>query len=164
MKDPTLGIDGVSLCYNSKRLEFESSYACWAWVVAYCKKNKYKLRLNKPLSKKIYDQLRGVISPKAVSSRELYNAVGFHVHSIKYLKRMYPGVERLNLWGKPDGTVTEQEAQHARKKLTELHPEYLRAKRKSKSRGIINNPKIKGDVPKKEGNKKRVLRFGKKKE
>lgn len=141
MEDMTLGLEGVEKRHNSKKLDFDSPRHCWFWVVAYCKKNKYKLRLSKPLSKKIYDQLRGVISPKAVSSRDLYNAVGFHVNSIKYLKRMYPGVERLNLWGKSDGKVTAQEAQYAKQKLAEMHPDFIRAKRKSKKQGIIVNNK-----------------------
>lgn len=159
MDNATFGIDGVSLKYNSKKLQFEKPIHCWLWVVTYCRKNKFRILTNKPLSRNIYEQIRAVISPKKVSSRELYDAIGFHVNSIKYLNRIRAGAQRFNLWGKPDGRVTESEADHARKRMVELHSMYLRSRRKNKKQGIIINQKVgrgtrqstsddKGDKPK----------------
>jgi sRNA-binding protein len=72
----------------------------------------------------------------------LYDAIGFHVNSIKYLNRIRTGAPRFNLWGKPDGKVTEAESNHARKRMVELHSMYLRAKRKNKKQGVIVNQKV----------------------
>ena len=141
MDKTTFGIEGVSLKYNSKKLEFEKPIHCWLWVVTYCRKNKYYIITNKPLSKGIYEQLRAVISPKKVSSRDLYDAIGYHVNSIKYLNRLRTGFPRFNLWGKHDGAVTQAEADHAREKMAKLHSSYLRAKRKNKKQGVIVNTK-----------------------
>jgi sRNA-binding protein len=157
MENATLDIEGVTLRYNSKKLDFEKPVSCWYWVVAYCRKNKYRIKTNQPLSRDIYDQLRAIISPKAVSSRDLYTAIGFHVSSIKYLNRLQAGRERFNLWGKPEGVVSEKEAQHARQKMAELHASYLRAKRKSKKQGIIVNPNKGRTRHKSSGNKTLTL-------
>lgn len=160
MTDKTYGIKGVTPVFNSKKLEFDTPYCCWIWVVKYCRKHKYKIPTNKPLCRDIFKQLRAVISPKTVSSRELYNAVGFHVNSIKYLNRIRVGFPRFNLWGKQEGEVTETEVQYARKKLTELHPGYTRARRASRKQGVVINPKLKQRKPanKTSGPRKLTLR------
>lgn len=144
--DPTFGLQGVNKKFNSKRLEFDSGQTAWFYILKYCKKNRYKLQTRKPLSTKIYDQLRAVISPKAVTGKDLYRAIGFHVNSIKYLNKMRPGTERFNLWGKPDGKVTLDEANYARETLTKLHPAYVRQRRTSRRQGVIVNPKAKGQT------------------
>tara|TARA_X000001388_G_scaffold60537_1_gene45923 strand:+ start:11318 stop:11824 length:507 start_codon:yes stop_codon:yes gene_type:complete len=141
MDKATLGVEGVSLRYNSKKLDFNKPINCWLWVVAYCRRNKFYILTNRPLSRNIYSQLREVISPKKVSSRELYEAIGYHVNSIKYINRLRAGAERYNMWGNPDGVVTEEEATHARKRLVELHSAYLSSRRKAKKKGVIVNAK-----------------------
>lgn len=143
MADKTYGLKGVSSVFNSKKLEFESPYHCWVWVVTYCRKHKYRILTNRPLSRDIFKQIRAVVSPKTVSSRDLYNAIGFHVNSIKYLTKIRPGAPRFNMWGKNEGSVTETEAQYARAKLAELHPSYVKSRRASRKRGIVVNPKLK---------------------
>ena len=145
MTDKTYGLEGVRTTFNSKRLEFDGPRNCWFYVVAYCRKHGYKLKTNRPLSTDIFNQIRAVLSPKAVSSKELYNAIGFHVHSIKYLNRLRQGAPRFNLWGKQEGEVTESEVQFARKKLAEMHPAFLKSRRASKRKGVIVNPKLKSN-------------------
>ncbi len=45
-------------------------------------------------------------------------AIGYHVQSNFYLRRMKPGFYRFNIEGQPDGEVTEIEAALAKKILT----------------------------------------------
>jgi ProP effector len=47
-------------------------------------------------------------------------ALACYVHLPRYLKAVRPGIERVDLDGQPAGTVNDEEAQHARKKLDGL--------------------------------------------
>ena len=104
-----------------KRLNFDDPKSAWFWVVPYVRKSGYNMSLRYPLSKTIYSQLRNIISPKVMSSRDLYNAVGFHVHSIKYLECIQPNKPRLNLFGKVEGKVTFRDYKYAQRQLALHH-------------------------------------------
>jgi len=131
-----VALAGVNQKFNSKRLEFDDERSAWFFVVFTCRTNHYKLSLRKPLSKNIYQQIRGIISPKAMSSKELYRAIGYHVNSIKYLSNMKANTKRWNLWGRPDGIVSATESSKAQETLVLRHPEYMAAKRLSRRGGV----------------------------
>lgn len=56
----------------------------------------------------------------ALTSREIHAALGWYVYGVNYLWRMRAGAERIDLDGKPAGTVSTADAEHARAKLAAL--------------------------------------------
>lgn len=133
---------GVYHYPNKKRLHFESDHYRWLWVSRYLREHDYKFKRDKPFSTKIYLQIRNVISPKIISSKDLYAALGFYTTSINYLKSIRAGAKRWNLYGRPDGKVTEKEADYARDKMFKVHSGYLKDLRKSRKKNnriVVNN-------------------------
>lgn len=92
----------------------------------------FKVKWNKPLSKSIYREIRENVSKEEISSRDLYNAIGYHVRSINYLLKMRPGHGRFNIFGKKVDEVTPAESKNALGQLLSYHAEFMR-KRKLKS-------------------------------
>jgi len=115
-----------------KRLQFQEDCDVWFYILKYLRQNDYKISGFKPMSVKIYRQIRNVISPKKLSSRDLYRGIGFHVNSIAYLKTLKVNKKRWNLFGKPDGVVTQIEANYALQQTALVHPKYLQSVRKSR--------------------------------
>jgi len=133
---------GVYHYPHKKRLHFKSDHYRWIWVSRYLRENEYKFKRDKPFATKIYLQIRNVISPKIISSKDLYAAIGFYTTSINYLKSIKAGDNRWNLYGRPDGKVTEKEAAYARDKMVKVHSGYLmdlRKSRKKNNRIVVNN-------------------------
>lgn len=115
----------------------DKHYQNWNRVVAELRRLGFKFKVKTPLSLTIYKEIRGVISPNYISSRALYEAIGFHVKSIQYLLKLRVGATRFNVNGKKAGTVTEDESKHALKELITHHSEYMRERRK-RTRKIID--------------------------
>lgn len=126
---------------SNKHLKFASNYEAMGWIKAFCQKHRYRVQWRTPLSLNIYKQLRAIISPKVMSSRQLYNAINFHQQSIKYLRGIIEGRPRYNISGLEDGVVTKEEEQQAREHLAKLHAGYLRDKRKQRHKVYTAPPK-----------------------
>ena len=56
----------------------------------------------------------------ALTQREIDLALGWYVRGGSYLWRMRPGADRIGLDGKPAGTVSDADAEHARARLAAL--------------------------------------------
>jgi sRNA-binding protein len=115
------------------RTHFEHDYEVWFYIIKYLRENDYKISGYKPMSVKMYNQIRNVISPKKLSSKDLYRGIGFHVNSIAYLKIIKTGQKRWNLFGKPDGKVTQAESDFALQQMALVHPAYMRSLRKARA-------------------------------
>jgi sRNA-binding protein len=115
------------------RIQFEHDYDVWFYIIKYLRQHDYKISGSKPMSLKMYVQIRNVISPKKVSAKDLYRGIGFHVNSIAYLKIIKVNQKRWNLFGKPDGRVTQKEANFALQQMALIHPAYMKSLRKSRA-------------------------------
>lgn len=105
-------------------------------IIRFLKRAGLKVRWHKPLAKSIYNQIRQVIPRELMSSRKIYDSLGFHVQSIRYLMRLKAGDSRFNIQGQREGKVSPKEEAHARKMLIEHHPRFMSWKRKTKNKII----------------------------
>lgn len=105
-------------------------------IIRFLKKAGLKVRWHKPLSKSIYHQIRAVLPPELISSRKLYDAIGFHVKSVRYLMRLKAGDSRFNIHGQREGKVSAADETYALKALVEHHPRFMSWKRKTKNKII----------------------------
>lgn len=105
-------------------------------IIRFLKKGGFKVRWHKPLSKSIYHQIRAVLPIELMSSRKLYDAIGFHVKSVRYLMRLKAGDSRFNIKGQREGKVSSADETYARKALIEHHPRFMSWKRKTKNKII----------------------------
>jgi sRNA-binding protein len=81
----------------------------------------------------------------AITLKELKIALGFYVGNVGYLKACVEGAARINLQGDAAGTVTPDEAKHARQRLKEA---WARRKAKAKTqRPIIPAPSQSAAAP-----------------
>lgn len=97
----------------------------------------YKMKWKQPLSKDIYNEIRQVLPHDLVTSRHLYDALGYHVRSVSYLLKMREGVFRYDIRGKKAGVVTAEESKYSLTQLLEHHADYMRDRRKRKNKVII---------------------------
>ncbi len=112
-----------------KQVEKVQAYHDLGRVMNELRKMGYKVRWKEPLSKDIYQEIRAVLPKDFISSRALYDAIGYLVKSIKYLLKMRDGAFRYNLAGKKAGTVTAEESKFALQELLNHHGEYMRERR-----------------------------------
>lgn len=108
-------------------------------LIKYLKQNGYKVRWHKPLSKAIYPQIREVVPASIMSSRRIYEAIGHHVHSIRYLLRMKAGDSRFNIKGEREGKVSKKDEQFAQQQLMKHHGEFMAYKRRMRNKPITSN-------------------------
>lgn len=102
----------------------------------------YKVKWKQPLSKEIYKEIRAALPPEVVTSRKLYDALGYHVCSVSYLLKMRPGAARYNINGKKDGLVSDTESKYALRQLLEHHAEYMRDRRKRQKKMVTASKKV----------------------
>lgn len=114
----------------------------------------YKVKWKQPLSKEIYREIREALPPEVISSRKLYDAIGYHVRSVSYLLKMRPNVPRYNIHGKKDGVVSEAESKHALQQLLAYHAEYMRDRRKRQKKMIVAKNVVTTRKPIKPGERK----------
>lgn len=131
----------------------DKHYKDWNRVVAELRRLGYKFKVKTPLSLSIYREIREAIAMDYISSRALYQAIGFHVKSIQYLLKIRPDAVRYDIRGKKAGKVTEEESKHALKELLTHHPDYMRDRRK-RTRKIIDAKPTRS--PKKNGDRKKT--------
>ena len=83
-----------------------------------------------PLAFAVYEQRRkplklgidhdlAIATAGAITLKELKIALGFYVGNVGYLKACVEGAARIDLQGAAVGTVTPDEAEHARQRLKE---------------------------------------------
>ena len=96
----------------------------------------FKVKWKQPLSKEIYREIREALPQDVISSRKLYDAIGYHVRSVSYLLKMRPNASRYNIHGKKDGVVSEAESKYALKQLLSYHADYMRDRRKRQKKMI----------------------------
>lgn len=106
------------------------------FIMEYLYKRGIKPKWKRPLSKGLYKELRELLATELISSKRLNNAIKHHVKSPGYLLLMRTGAQRYNLYGKPDGRVTEQESKHALGELYEHHAGLMRDRRKRRNKKI----------------------------
>ena len=122
-------------------LQSDDPYDTMTFIRGYCKTCKYKTRWNTALSKRIYPQLREIISKKYLTSNKIYEALKFHCKSPHYLRILVKRGIRYNINGKPDGTVSREEGSFAWEELCKHHPNAaaeLRAQHKRKKLLKVN--------------------------
>lgn len=122
-------------------------YKTLGLIMKYLYKAGYKVKWKQPLSKEIYNEIRAVIPHEVVSSRKLYDAIGFLVRSVRYLLKIRPGATRYDINGKKAGQVTEAESKYALKQLLEHHAEYMRDRRKRQKKMIMAKPSVRTRKP-----------------
>lgn len=122
-------------------------------IICYLYKAGYKVKWKQPLSKDIYREFREAIPHDVMTSRKLYDAIGFLVRSVKYLLKVRPGVARYDINGNKAGVVTEAESKHALKQLLEHHSEYMRDRRKRQKKVIKATTTVTTRKPYKPGEK-----------
>ena len=67
-------------------------------------------------------------SAGALTKHEITRALAWYVNGGSYLWRLKAGAERIDLQGHPAGTVTEEEAKHAKARLKARKAKYRRQK------------------------------------
>lgn len=115
----------------------DKHYKNWNRVVAELRRLGFKFKVKTPLSLSIYREIRAAIAMEYISSRALYEAIGFHVKSVQYLLKIRPGAVRYDIRGRKAGKVTDAESKHALQDLLTHHPDYMRDRRK-RTRKIID--------------------------
>ncbi len=123
-----------------KPVEKVQAYHDLGRVMAELRRLGFKVRWKEPLSKSIYHEIRSTLPKEFISSRALYESIGYLVKSIKYLLKMRDGAFRYNLAGKKAGTVTAEESKFALKELLAHHAEYMR-ERRQRTKKIITAQK-----------------------
>lgn len=114
-------------------------------VQDYCYKHRIRVPWNKVLSVGIYSELKDALPKGFITGKHLYAAIGHHVHSVAYLKRMRPGAQRYGLGYRLDGEVTKAEAQRAKDTFFSLHIKKTgRGKAKAKPARSNRKPKVIG--------------------
>lgn len=108
-----------------KRPPSPSEYKDLGLMIKLLKENSYRIRLHKPLSKSIYNQIRAAIPESVMSSRRIYDAIGHHVHSIRYLLRMKAGDSRFNIYGHREGKVSASDEKFAAMQLNKHHAKFM---------------------------------------
>lgn len=122
-------------------------------IICYLYKAGYKVKWKQPLSRDIYREIREVIPHDVISSRKLYDAIGFLVRSVKYLLKVRTDVARYDINGKKAGVVTEAESKYALKQLLEHHTDYMRDRRKRQKKVIPAKTQARTRKPYKPGEK-----------
>lgn len=88
---------------------------------AYCFENKIKVPWDKVLAVGIYQDLKSLLPQGFLTSKQLFNAIGHHVNSPAYLKRLLKGTQRYGIGYKANGQVTAKEANAAKSQFFKLH-------------------------------------------
>jgi ProP effector len=73
-------------------------------------------RRRRPLKVGIYGELLAALDG-AITERELHAALGVYTSNLEYLRTLVAGAARIDLNGTPVGTVTREEAEHAKERL-----------------------------------------------
>lgn len=118
----------MNSCNNQRKFKRPPSpaeYKDLGLMIKLLKVNAYKIRLHKPLSKSIYNQIRAAIPESVMSSRRIYDAIGHHVHSIRYLLRMKAGDSRFNIYGQREGKVSASDEKNAVMQLNKHHAKFM---------------------------------------
>lgn len=95
---------------------------------AYCSTNGIKVPWNKVFASGIYTEFKSVLPEDFLSGRKLYLAIGHHVRSVSYLKRLKVGAQRFGLNYRSAGVVTKAEAKLARECFFTMHAKQKAAK------------------------------------
>jgi sRNA-binding protein len=99
----------------------------------YCFEHKLRVPWNKVLAIGIYQDLKQVLPNDLMTSRELFRALGHHVNSPSYLKRVSVGAQRYGLKYTLASRVTIGEAMIAKAQFFKLHAAHRKAQ-KSKAK------------------------------
>lgn len=118
-------------------------YEAMSVLIKVCKENKLRCRWKKPLATVCYKQARN-ITKGILSSRQLYEALHYHTHSVQYLRRMKEGAKRFDFYGQPCGVVTADQALFAKQQLFEHHGAAMRDGRKRQGKILTVTPSSQG--------------------
>lgn len=88
---------------------------------AFCFENKIKVPWDKVLTIGIYHELKAMLPEGLLTSRQLFRAIGHHVNSPSYLKRLVVGAQRFGLGYQHGALVTVAEAHSAKSQFFKLH-------------------------------------------
>ena len=115
----------------------------WRNIVTLLESRGFKVDVKNPLNKGVYRDIREALSADEISSNKLHEAIGFHVNSIKYLRKMREGAKRYNIRGEVAGIVSKEEQEYALSQLKKIHPTFRMRKKKvsnkAKPRGRTSN-------------------------
>lgn len=136
------------------RAKDRPEYATLGIVMKALYKLGYKTKWKQPFSKEIYREIREALPSEVVTSRKLYEAIGYHVRSVSYMLKLRPNAVRYNINGKRDGVVTEEESRFALKQLLEYHSDYMRDRRKRQKKMIPAKKAVRTRTPHHSGEKK----------
>lgn len=140
LKRPVLTNEAKTSAQDSKKPEpskkSSKKYEDFGKIIQVLRDKGYKIKLDKPLSKMIYRQIKNALPPGFMTNAEIYEAIGFHVHSPKYLLKLRTGEVRFDIKGKKDGKVTEEESKFALETLYQHHAKFMRDRRKRKANPI----------------------------
>jgi ProP effector len=93
----------------------------------------------RPLKIGIYNELLAALDG-AVTKRELHTALGVYTSNPAYLRALVAGAVRIDLNGVPAGTVTQDEAEHAKQRLIARRLKRLAAPTAAPSTSSISPP------------------------
>lgn len=88
---------------------------------AFCFENKIKVPWDKVLTIGIYQDLKAILPEGLLTSRQLFKAIGHHVNSPSYLKRLVVGAQRFGIGYQHGAIVTVAEANSAKAQFFKLH-------------------------------------------
>lgn len=114
---------------------------------AYCFANGIKVPWDKILAVGIYQDLKLVLPDGLMTNRQLFRAIGHHVNSPSYLKRIQVGKMRYGLKYKPTSRVTLSEAGIARHQFFKLHSSHNKPKNPNAKAPKIGYKSRKHQIP-----------------